>query len=234
MSDLDKRSDQAEGLRTKMIDEYKTEHGIYPPRSELHKGKDKNTKVKMKHPVISILALFFILLPVFILSINLYYGEKKEQKNNEETIIGEDRVYISYGQSADIDSDATNQSLDENEANSPDIEKENSTSGNEADEQTEPIENSMNEEDVTNKQDVSEVATTQSTNESSKTMDSKEQNAPVQYKEIKTHKVGAGETLFSIAIKYYNNRSGEDIIRQYNGFNGNEIYEGQILKIPIK
>ena len=59
-------------------------------------------------------------------------------------------------------------------------------------------------------------------------------NKDSEYREVKSHKVAAGETLFKIAIQYYKNRSGEEIIRQYNGIEANNIYEGQILKIPLK
>lgn len=219
MSDVEKRPDQAEGLRTRMIDEYKQEYGKYPPRSEIHKGIDKKTKLKMKYPIISILAVFFILLPVFILSMNLYYGTQEDQ-NSSETIVGEDRVYIQQSNDQSLETTEPQNSTEDVEIESEEITEE-------ANVDVESEESSSNTE-TTDKQVVD------SSSSSNESIQSEGKDHVEQYKEIKTHKVAAGETLFSIAIKYYNSRSGEDIIREYNHFTGNEIYEGQILKIPIK
>ncbi|HZH61549.1 MAG TPA: LysM peptidoglycan-binding domain-containing protein [Metabacillus sp.] len=224
MSDVEKRSDQAEGLRTRMIDEYKQEYGKYPPRSEIHKGTDKKRKLKMKYPIISILALFFILLPVFIY---LYYGSQEDQSSSEETIVGEERVYISKIQQSN------NQSLETSEPQNitEDVEIDEEENTEQANVDVESEESLSNIETTEKQNDAKVVNSSSSSNESNQTED---KDQVEQYREIKTHKVAAGETLFSIAIKYYNSRSGEDIIREYNHFNGNEIFEGQILKIPIK
>jgi len=227
MGDAEKRPDQAEGLRTRMIDEYKQEYGKYPPRSEIHKGSDKKKKLKMKYPIISILALFFILLPVFFLSMNLYYGSKEDQSSGEETIVGEERVYISKNQQSNDQSLETT----ERQNSTVDVEIDSEENTEETNVDVELEESSSNLETTQKQNDAKVVNSSSSSNESIQT-EGKDQAD--QYKEIKTHRVAAGETLFSIAIKYYNSRSGEDIIREYNQFAGNEIFEGQILKIPIK
>jgi|GEM_PF-6197111 len=51
-------------------------------------------------------------------------------------------------------------------------------------------------------------------------------------KEI-NHEVQRGETLFTISMKYYGNRDGEEIIQDANHLNGIEVTPGQILKIPL-
>jgi cytoskeletal protein RodZ len=72
--------DQAEKLKQR-IEKYKepvfeeTETSM-PPRSELHRNKKKKAKVKVKFPLIRLLALFFILLPITIFSIYTYMGNK--------------------------------------------------------------------------------------------------------------------------------------------------------------
>lgn len=48
------------------------------------------------------------------------------------------------------------------------------------------------------------------------------------------HKVKQGETLFRISQTYYKNRSGEEIIKEINNLEGNTLYTGQVLKIPIE
>lgn len=229
MNEVEKRQDQADGLRTRMIDEYRQENGKYPPRSEIHKGKDKKTKRKMKYPIISILALFFILLPVLFLSMNLYYGSREDQSSTEELDIGENRVYISSNQ----ESDNQSTEMDESPNTGEDIESESEGNSNE-DNGGKVIEDptpDTNEKQTESEEVVNPPSTTTTEVLQSESTEDKSQD---QYREIKTHKVATGETLFSIAIKYYNNRSGEEIIRQYNNLAGNEIYVGQTLKIPIK
>lgn len=227
---MENRQDQAEGLRTRMIDDYRQENGTYPSRSEIHKRKDKKTKRKMKYPIISILALFFILLPVFILSMNLYYSSTEDQDSTEELNIGENRVYISKNQASDNESAENVESQNSVE----NIEKESEENSSNQNEQVGTEETEETTSDSDGKQNESEEVLTPSdtTDESTQTEDN-EKDSQDDFKEIKTHKVATGETLFSIAIKYYNNRSGEEIIRQYNNLVGNEIYVGQTLKIPI-
>jgi LysM repeat protein len=226
MSEFEKRPDQAENLRTKMIDDYKQLHGDYPPRGEVHKDKVKKKKLRMKYPVISLLALFFILLPILFLSITYYYGSGGTQSANSNYSSENELVYISNGQQSDEEQDTGSAeeesdppvveevSIEEDEINMND----NKTSDNELDE-------------ISNERVVQKEPNTSSngTSNHKETDNVKE----TEYREVKTHTVAAGETLFKIAIKYYNSRSGEEIIRQYNGLEGNDIYEGMVLKIPL-
>lgn len=69
--------DQAQYLRNMVHDnsisqmEHVKEQPSLPPRSEVHKKKKAKIKWKIKHPIVRLLAIFFILLPIIILSI--YY-----------------------------------------------------------------------------------------------------------------------------------------------------------------
>jgi hypothetical protein len=47
------------------------------------------------------------------------------------------------------------------------------------------------------------------------------------------HEVQRGETLFTISMKYYGNRDGEEIIQDANHLNGIEVTPGQLLIIPL-
>ncbi|PGL71976.1 LysM peptidoglycan-binding domain-containing protein [Bacillus sp. AFS055030] len=51
--------------------------------------------------------------------------------------------------------------------------------------------------------------------------------------QVINHEVKRGETLFTISMKYYGNRDGEEIIQDANHLNGIEVTPGQILKIPL-
>jgi type IV pilus assembly protein PilO len=48
---------------------------------------------------------------------------------------------------------------------------------------------------------------------------------------VYTHVVKLGDTLFEIAIKYYNSRSGEQLIREWN--NMDELQAGMTIEIPV-
>ncbi|WNP87212.1 LysM peptidoglycan-binding domain-containing protein [Bacillus velezensis] len=54
-------------------------------------------------------------------------------------------------------------------------------------------------------------------------------------KKVRTvqHIVQPKETLYRISMKYYKSRAGEEKIRDYNGLNGNDVYTGQVLNIPL-
>jgi LysM repeat protein len=92
MNKEDPYRDQAEKLRQK-IERTKFEEGEaidreeLPPRSRVHEQKRKKSKWKLKHPVIHILMLFFILLPITILSI--YASLTKDGIGNVEKTGGE-------------------------------------------------------------------------------------------------------------------------------------------------
>ncbi|PGS47534.1 LysM peptidoglycan-binding domain-containing protein [Bacillus sp. AFS041924] len=57
-------------------------------------------------------------------------------------------------------------------------------------------------------------------------------NETVGVKEVH-HEVKRGETLFTISMKYYGNRDGEEIIQDANHLTGIEVTPGQVLKIPL-
>jgi LysM repeat protein len=95
---MNKRSshDQAEGLRQQVHDLKQEGNELdalsLPPRSEVHKKTNRKTKWKIKYPVIRLLALFFILLPISILSIYYLYDKKPKsvitlnQNDSYETV----------------------------------------------------------------------------------------------------------------------------------------------------
>jgi LysM repeat protein len=50
---------------------------------------------------------------------------------------------------------------------------------------------------------------------------------------FKVHIVQPGETLYSITMKYYKTRDGEELIREQNHIGTNEVIIGQKLEIPM-
>jgi LysM repeat protein len=68
---------------------------------------------------------------------------------------------------------------------------------------------------------------------STQTENSLDSNSVKKTISILIHKVEPGETLFSIAMRYYHSRDGEMIIKNYNHLEGITVYSGTTLKIPI-
>ena len=89
MNKEDPFRDQAEKLRQrihrKSFDEFLDKEQL-PPRSNVHRKKTQKNKWKLKYPIIRLLVLFFILLPITILSI--YYLLAEGDLGNTETKTG--------------------------------------------------------------------------------------------------------------------------------------------------
>ncbi|WP_027408624.1 LysM peptidoglycan-binding domain-containing protein [Anoxybacteroides tepidamans] len=173
--------DQAEELR-KQVGHFKqkeTGNNVdalsLPPRSEVHKQKQakKKTKWKIKYPLIRLLALFFILLPISILSI-YYMNDKPVVVTVQKSGSYEPIDIANYKKTAPHDV------KEEPQADSP---------ADEAD---------------------------------------KKENTP----QVTTHVVKENETLFSIAMHYYNTEKGMEIIKKWNHLKTSQLHKGQILQIP--
>ena len=227
---MDKRPDQAENLRTKMIDDYKEIHGNFPPRGEVHKDKVEKKKAKLKYPIISILAVLFFLVPILIY---LLYGLNGNEKASNQDTNGDYTVYIPKEQQSDENPDLNKVDVSESPVEEEAEDKDNKTE-TEADEGV-----GETNKDVTNPNDVEtkDKETIEQDKKESLSTEKETENASEneqEYREIKTHTVKTGETLFKIAIMYYNSREGEEIIQKYNGLEADNIYVGQTLKIPLK
>ncbi|MRX71032.1 LysM peptidoglycan-binding domain-containing protein [Bacillus lacus] len=227
--------------KEKMIQERKDKTGAYPSRKEVHtrvkKQEEKNTKhKKLKYPVISILAVLFILLPVMILSYSYY----TEAKGDLPFGGGGDfeNIFIQKGSSGNVPAASIKLQKETKE--------ETQTAEKEADERQEdskPAQENVEEEpaSVQSAEDTADPETSSPQNEASDTVplaaqeeNQPEEPQPAEEYDVISHTVGPEENLFRISMKYYNSRSGEELIRSWNNLHGNEIYQGQVLKIPIQ
>jgi LysM repeat protein len=230
--------DQAERLRKRV--ERKTEHTTekkesLPPRSEMHRQKQKKTKVKVKYPVIRLMALFFILLPISFFSIISYLDGVKTPLNKSQERAGVEMINVegqdernskdqveadqeapSYEEIADPDGvdvvtadPAPSSSGDKNTAEEADEEKDSGKITAPA--SAEPVNESADAGDTTADEEV-----------------------PENSEKVIYHTVKPNETLFRVAMTYYKSQDGIPIIKKANNIQGNEIQAGQVLKIPIK
>jgi LysM repeat protein len=151
-----------------------------PPRSEIHRQKKskKRVKWKLKYPVIRLLALFFILLPISMLSI--YYAN-----NDSKTVTVVTRSETSSYEQIDIT----------------------------------PVEEKVRKLNA-KKEDRSES-------------DAQKEDKSSDERKIITHTVQENETLYSIAMKYYQSDKGMEIIKKWNHLKSAQLHKGQVLQIPV-
>ncbi|MFC4324138.1 LysM peptidoglycan-binding domain-containing protein [Litchfieldia salsa] len=184
----------------------KVEGETLPPRSKVHKNSKKNTKLKIKFPVVRLLSLFFILLVLTIISTTIYY---KDSISLPIIVEEDNQIYekINYANKEPLQIKTKNEIIDK------EIEDEPLVSNND------------------------EITTDENTTTEVKNNDlavQRKQQEPKNEYEIKYHTVNSSETLYRISNIYYQSRDGEQLIKEWNGLKGNRIYEGQVLKIPIK
>ncbi|HAQ08240.1 MAG TPA: peptidoglycan-binding protein LysM [Bacillus bacterium] len=230
--------DQAERLRKKV--ERKTDQSAankiesLPPRGEIHRQKQKKTKVKVKYPVIRLMALFFILLPITFFSIISYLEGSKGPFEITKELAGVELIDIESSSKAKSDQKAEK---DEDEA-APAIEEITESeqidiaaapapiSGGDKNSSLSSASNSVKEQ---KKNSDKAAAVTQPAAEVSAQPPA---DSSGNEEKVIFHTVQPNETLFRVAIKYYKTQDGIEIIRKANNIKGNEIQAGQVLKIP--
>ncbi|WP_318508543.1 LysM peptidoglycan-binding domain-containing protein [Bacillus sp. T3] len=212
----------------------KSESTSLPPRSEVHhqkRTKNKTKSEKQSFPLIRLQVVFFILLPIIIFAIytyrdNLFPNSTKtgmEEKSGYETISIEDSNAVDKKNSQKAESKES----DENGQQTSAEDKSEAVSDPAADQTTsEPTTESS-------AGGVSGTATVSETPDTPVVSNAPANNTKDNSQEIKLHTVQKGETLYRIAMKYYQSKSGVDIIKKANNLKSDSISVGQTLKIPI-
>ena len=254
----EKENDQAGELRSR-IERQKAKSSL-PKRSKVHHNKKKKSKVKIKLPMIQLLALFFILLPIGFYSLYTYFQDRPlpVTKNDQVVLKEEDKE--------SIPTTATAEDLKEKESARAEAEKEKeeaeakakakaqqeakakAKAQQEAEEKAKAQQEA--EEKAKAQQEAEEKAKAQRDAEAKakaqQEAEEKAKKAAAEKKNVQAakpdkegykvvlHTVQGEETLFRISMNYYKSQEGIPLIREWNGLNGNEISKGQVLKIPIK
>ncbi|MED3911106.1 LysM peptidoglycan-binding domain-containing protein [Peribacillus simplex] len=246
----EKENDQAGELRSR-IERQKAKSSL-PKRSKVHQNKKKKSKVKIKFPMIQLLALFFILLPIGFYSLYTYLQDRPVP------VTKSDQVVLKEEDKESIPTTATADDLKEKESAKAGAEKEKEEAEAKAKAEQEAEEKAKAEQEAEEKakaeQEAEEKAKAeQEAAEKAKAQhiaDEKAKKAAAEKKKaaenvqaakpdkesykVVLHTVQGEETLFRISMKYYKSQEGIALIREWNGLNGNEISKGQVLKIPIK
>lgn len=249
--------DQAEALRKQMeetqimIEESQSsliESSPLPPRSEVHRKKEKKkTKIRIRYPLVRLLALTFVLIVFLVASYNLWKDNVQltNASKDEETTANNSNIDIFEIKSKSADSNNEPEVEDnfevaqtQHEADKPAGEELKKVSpdgqANEAAVPKEETANPVNTDNTQNNPPAPSAPAAnvqQSSNASTNT-------APVQTQKPEQkylyHKVKAGETLYRISMRYFKSRAGEEIIKRANELDANgTVMAGQLLKIPI-
>jgi cytoskeletal protein RodZ len=234
--------DQAERLRRRIekINENVDVNDKLPPREQVHRQKKKKLKWKIKYPLMRSLILIFILLPIIIICTFSYLNGKKTNGSVKTTVDtnGSESITIEKTKKNNDQSSKPPEKQSESQQENKGTETEASTDQSS---NTTP-QAVQNETGDPNKQ-------TNETNDGSQAANGVEPPAPTtvpastsnisqpaptkSQTKIIYHKVQPKETLFSIAMKYYNSQSGIDLIMKANHMQSEHIVTGQVLKIPL-
>ncbi|WP_064090993.1 LysM peptidoglycan-binding domain-containing protein [Rossellomorea aquimaris] len=196
-----------------------------PPRGELHREKKKKNKWKIKYPMISMLLLFFILLPLTVFSIYSYFDSRTgpllaltgENKGLEE---------VQYDESNDQEENELSSSEESDSSPTTTVEKEEDV--------TTPSNGTEKKQEDLKQPDKGSSSTNQGKDGGEQPKDDAQpEPEEKQTQNIVYHKVQPQETLFRIAMKYYHSQAGIEKIRQRNNIQDNEIQTGQVLEIPL-
>ena len=256
----EKENDQAGELRSR-IERQKAKSSL-PKRSKVHQNKKKKSKVKIKFPMIQLLALFFILLPIGFYSLYTYLQDRPVP------VVKSDQVVFSEEATESIPTTATADDLKEKESAKAEAEKEKEEAEEKAKAQQEAEKKAKAQQEAEEKAKVQQEAeekakaqreaeekakaqqeaaekakAQQEADEKAKKAETEKKKAAENVQAAKPdkegykvvlHTVQGEETLFRISMNYYKSQEGIALIREWNGLNGNEISKGQVLKIPIK
>lgn len=221
MSSENPYRDQAERLRKKIskkqpVSQMKEEKEPLPPRSRVHRNQKTKKPIKVKYPIIRMLALFFILLPLIIFTVYTY-------------------MYTPAGsEKADTQTDFETVGVNKEQTPSNNIKEEEQIQ--EDKKNTEAVIEKEEEEKSTVKQPPEANAPKEQPEQPAQT-----ENPASQPEEKETepegkivfHTVKSNENLFRVSLKYYQSQDGIEKIKRANNLSNNEIRVGQVLKIPL-
>ncbi|MGE8204364.1 LysM peptidoglycan-binding domain-containing protein [Heyndrickxia sp. NPDC080065] len=198
-----------------------------PSRSEVHGHKKKKKKKKLKFPLIRALLIFFILLPIAIISYSVYslLNDKPILKGSEIKANGEEISFEIEDSNKNIEKtneDTQNNKLNQNDQRNTEEQKTNPNRKNKKKQSSEKLGTTIETKEE-------EVASSESMNGTNQTI-----STPSSEQKIIYHTVQPKETLFSIAMKYYHSQEGIEKIKQWNNIANDDIMAGQVLQIHLQ
>lgn len=253
MKDL-RQKDQADQLREKVQsdrDDFEWNTSSLPSRKEVHSRKKQKVKMKIKFPLVKLLALFFVLLVITTFAIYSFLTKddepSKKASGNEDSY--SEKIIINHSSSDKkaVKEEASEPKKQKEEAKAPE-KNETAVSESKDQEQNKETEKApekapdQDQTDAGQKQPVTIKPEKKEVASGTAGKESNPENNPAEnshytmengYKVYK-HTVQPKETVFRIAMNYYKSQAGIELIKQWNGLADNNISVGQVLKIPVK
>lgn len=235
MSRVERRKAQNlyEDQNAALADDYVDDGESLPTRQSVKNQREQKKKQgKTKTPLFTVLAVIFVFVPVIVL-VTLFY--LKSHPDNHDDY---EDVFIDSSQSkyeVVPKSEDKNDTADTKEtALQKESKKEPEDSKPKEQTAADKKQPAVAEKEVSaNKEEATAAAASSSQQEAAP--QERQPAEPVQSepKRVVKHTVQKKETLYRISMKYYKSRSGEEKIRVYNHLNGNDVYTGQVLDIPL-
>lgn len=217
-----------------------------PPRRSLHHKKKKKKKKKQKSTAITVLAFSFIALPVILLGIHeimtRHAGDTTVPVSGSSTQFEQIGVEQKEKKSATVeDKDKIDDADEKSSKQAADTEDQQSTDKEQKAEK-EAEQKAKAEAEKEAEQKAKAEAEKKAAEEAEKKAQAEAERKAAEEAKQKAqaeaettyiyHTVASNETLYRIAMNYYNSKSGVDIIKQANQLASDNVMVGQVLKIP--
>ena len=216
-----------------------------PSRRSIHHKNKKKKKKNQKYTGMTILAVSFIALPVLLLGIHemisRHSGDTVVPVNSSSNQFEQVGVEQKNSQSATVNvteedtQEASEETAKEPEDSAVQEEKKKEEAAKQKEKEKEEAAKAKKEQEEEKKEAAAkqekEAASEAEKQEPAETTKTENAETATQQSVI-YHTVAANETLYRIAMKYYNSKTGIDIIKQANQLTGDNLMAGQVLKIP--
>ncbi|MER0467529.1 LysM peptidoglycan-binding domain-containing protein [Bacillus cabrialesii subsp. cabrialesii] len=210
-----------------------------PTRQSVKNQREQKKKQgKTKTPLFTVLAVLFVFVPVIVLVTLFYLKSHPDNHDDYEDVFidSSQSKYEIVPKSKDKKDTADTGKTKETALQQESKKKSEDTKAKEpAKTTTDKKQPAVAEkEDSANKEEATAAAASSSQQQTAAPQ-KQQPDVPVQSepKRVVKHTVQKKETLYRISMKYYKSRSGEETIRAYNHLNGNDVYTGQVLDIPL-
>ncbi|MCY9094182.1 LysM peptidoglycan-binding domain-containing protein [Bacillus inaquosorum] len=222
-----------------LADDYFDDDGeSLPTRQSVKNQKEQKKKQgKTKTPLFTVLAVLFVFVPVIVL-VTLFY--LKSHPDNHDDY---EDVFIDSSQSKyeivpkseekkdNEDTKVTKEAALQQESKKKSEDTKVKEPAKTTTDQKQPA--VAEKEDSANKEEATAAAASSSQQTAARQEQQPAESVQPEPKRVVKHTVQKKETLYRISMKYYKSRSGEEKIRAYNHLNGNDVYTGQVLDIPL-
>ncbi|HZG73870.1 MAG TPA: LysM peptidoglycan-binding domain-containing protein [Chondromyces sp.] len=193
--------------------------------SSLSRTGQREENTGGKYPLLKTLLIFFIFVPVITFIGYSFYKDKPQYSTaiSREEDPGPSELLYELNESSLSDDEETEDTQEENETKAEDQQP-----------KEEAVNTSVPPEEPVKEEPPQQLEKPQENQEPEQKQEPEPEPDPVEPSgKVVYHTVKPQETVFRIAMNYYQSQEGIAIIREANNLNGNEIHTGQVLKIPL-